>query len=179
MHCIKTVNIEREYGNTRIFILASILFFVSFCLSYCLTSYNYLQPHRSEGLLYFLITTVFIYPLHKAFHILPLWIIQKNMVFDVRIKFIFVPVLHTTYTSLIKRNEYLFALLLPTFILNAALLFAAFTWKEYAHYFCLLFAYHCAICMIDLMLARNILKAPRNALIEETEKGYEILVPTW
>ena len=101
------------------------------------------------------------------------------MVFDFRIKFTFVPVLHTAFTSLIKRNEYLFALLLPTLLLNAIFLFAAFTWKEYAHYFCLLFAYHSAICMIDLMLARTIIKAPRNALIEETEKGYEILVPSW
>lgn len=179
MHCIKTVNIEYEYGNTRIFILASILFFVTFCLSYCLTSFNYLQPHRSEGLLYFLIAVVFIYPIHKGFHILPLWILQKKMVFDFRIKFIFVPVLHTTFTTLIRRNEYLFALLLPTFIINIAFLFAAFMWKEYAHYFCLLFAYHSSICMIDLMLVRTIIKAPRNALIEETEKGYEILVPTW
>ena len=179
MHCIKTVNIEYEYGNTRIFILASILFFVSFCLSYCFTSLNYLQPHRSTGLLYFFIAVFVIYPIHKVFHIFPLWILRKKMVFNFRIKFIFVPVLHTKYTSLIKRNEYLFALLLPTFLLNGIFLFAAFTWQEYAHYFCLLFAYHCAICMIDLMLARTILEAPRNALIEETEKGYEILVSSW
>lgn len=179
MHCIKTVNIEYEYGTTRIFILASILFFVSFCLSYCVTSFNYMQTHTSDGLLYFILTFIFIYPLHKAFHVLPLWLLQKKMVFDFRIKFTFVPVLHTAFTSLIKRNEYLFALLLPTVLLNFGFLAAAFIWTEYAHYFCLLFAHHAAICLIDLMLVRTIIKAPKNALIEETEKGYEILVPIW
>ena len=179
MHCIKTVNIEYEYGTTRIFILASILFFVMFCLSYCLTSFDYPQPHRSDGLMYFLVSIFFVYPIHKLIHILPLLIFQKKIQFDLRIKFIFIPVLHTTIPTVIKRNQYLFALLLPTFVLNTAFLFAAFTWKEYAHYFCLLFALHCAICLIDLMLFRTIFRAPPTALIEETEKGYEILVPTW
>lgn len=179
MHCIKTVNIEYEYGITRIFILASIVFFVSFCLSYCLASFNYVQPHRADHLLYFFIALFFIYPIHKLFHILPLVLLRKKLTFNIGIKFLFIPVLHISFTSIIKRNEYLFALLFPNFLLNTALLFFAFTLKEYAHYFCLLFAYHLALCVMDLMLARNILKAPKNALIEETSKGYEILVPTW
>ena len=41
----------------------------------------------------------------------------------------------------------------------------------------MLLAYHCGLCLIDLFILKNLLRSPKKALIEETETGYEILVP--
>ena len=34
MHCIKTINIEHEYGTTRFLLLAILTFIIVFCFSY-------------------------------------------------------------------------------------------------------------------------------------------------
>lgn len=178
MHCVKTVNVEYKYGNTRIFLLATITFFVVFCLSYVLTSYKYPSPHKSDYLPLFMFTVFLIYPIHKLIHIFPLITRLKNMKFNIRLKFHFIPVLHVSFLTLINKNLYMFALALPAIFLNTLLLVSAFILPEYAHYFCLLLAYHCSICLIDILFLLNIFKSPKSSLIEETDKGYEILVPT-
>lgn len=177
MHCLKTVNIEYDYGTTRIYIFASMIFIVTFCLSYCFTSFNFYGAYTDDYFLIFTIALLFVYPVHKSLHLIPLLILKKKVRTQIRFKFGGIPVIHMIIDDLITRNQYIFALVLPMIIINSALLFAAFTWQQYAHYLCILFAYHCAICLLDVLLIRTIIKAPSTAVIEETEKGYEILVP--
>lgn len=178
MHCVKTVNVEYKYGYTRIFLLASITFFVVFCLSYVLTSYEYPLPHKSDYLPLFFLVLFIIYPLHKFIHILPLVSHRRNMQFSIRIKFMFIPVLHVSLLSLVNKKLYTIALALPTITLNILFLLGAFIFQEYAHYFCLLLAYHSSMCVNDVLFLINIFNSPKGSLIEETDKGYEILVPT-
>ena len=47
---------------------------------------------------------------------------------------------------------------------------------QYVHYATILLAYHIGICAVDLFYVKSIISAPKDALVEENEDGYEILV---
>ena len=177
MHCIKTINIERDFGSTRFFLLATIVFFVVFTLTYISTSYQYPTFHRSDYLVLFLFSLLLLYPLHKFIHILLFIIYQIPMRFKLKNKFFIIPVIHVRLLEIVSKRLYTIALLLPFVCLNSGFIYAAFAFPVYAHYFSLLLALHCSICLVDLLFWKEISSAPKNAYIEETPKGYEILVP--
>ena len=77
----------------------------------------------------------------------------------------------------IPKRCYLVTLIAPFVILNPILLIGAINWPVFSHYFCLLLAFHCSMCLLDLLYIKDIWRAPKNAIIEETPRGYEILVP--
>ena len=62
-------------------------------------------------------------------------------------------------------------------MLNSGLIVGGLYIPEYAHYFSLLLAFHCSICIMDILYVKNLVSAPKDAIIEETPRGYEILVP--
>ncbi len=79
--------------------------------------------------------------------------------------------------TLIPKNRYILTLLVPFILINSLLIILVLIFPQYAHYLCLLLAYHCSICLIDILYVKNLLLAPKDSVIEETPKGYEILVP--
>lgn len=176
MHCVKTINIERDYGSTRFFLLTSIVFFVTFCLSYISTSYNYPSFHRANYLPLFLLSLFLLYPMHKFFHIILFVISRKPVQLKIVRKYYMMPVIHAEILDIVSKQLYSWALALPFLCLNSFFIYGAFTWPEYAHYFSILLALHCSICLVDLLFLRQILSAPKHAYIEETPKGYEILI---
>ena len=45
MNCIKTINVEYEYGTTRLFLLTGLTFILVFCFSYILVGLTYTGIH--------------------------------------------------------------------------------------------------------------------------------------
>lgn len=176
MHCIKTINIERDYGSTRFFLLASIVFFVVFCLSYITFSYFYDEFHRSDYLLLFLFSLLLLYPLHKFFHIIIFIIFRKPIKYKLKKNFFILPVIHARLLEVVSKRLYCVALILPFICLNSIFIAGAILFPAFAHFFSIFLALHCSMCLIDLLFLKQILAAPKNAFIEETPKGYEILV---
>ena len=177
MNCIKTINAEYEYGTTRFLLLASLTFTIVFCLSYVFTNFNNQNPNSDANFLYFLFALFWIYPVHKLIHYIALFSYKKSISYKFKIKFTFVPILYMRIKEPIPKKRYLVTLIAPFIILNPILLTGAFIWLASSHYFCLLLAFHCSICLLDLLYIKDIWRAPKNAIIEETPRGYEILVP--
>ncbi|WP_332648541.1 DUF3267 domain-containing protein [Lysinibacillus sp. 54212] len=178
MHCLRTINVEHEYGTTRLTLLTGITFIIVFCFSYVATSYNYGYPHNDDGFIYFCLVLTIIYPIHKLTHYIALFNYKKALSFRFKIKKRFIPIIQMRLNETIPKNRYIFTLLAPFFFLNSILLGLAFSYPQFSHYFCILLALHCSICLLDILFVKNLWKAPKNAIIEETPKGYEILVPT-
>lgn len=178
MHCLKTINVEHEFGTTRLTLLTCITFIIVFCFSYVATSYNYQQPHNDDYFIYFCLTLPILYPIHKIIHYVALINYRKAISLSFKIKLKIVPIIQMRLKETIPKNRYIFVLLAPFFTLNSILLGLAFIYPQLAHYFCILLALHCSICLLDILFVKNLLNAPKNAIIEETPKGYEILVPT-
>ncbi|KGR79967.1 DUF3267 domain-containing protein [Ureibacillus manganicus] len=177
MHCWKTFNIKHEYGTTRLTLWSVIIFVLVFSFSYI--SFGYLDPvqYTDDFVWLFFIALLFLYPIHKLVHYISLFKYRKNVQLKLKFDFTFIPVINIRLKDLIPKNYYIFVLLLPFLLINSLLIFVAYSVPEYTHYSTILLAFHSSICLMDILCVKNLLPAPKNAVIEETPKGYEILVP--
>lgn len=179
MHCIKTINVEYEYGTTRLFLLTGLTFILVFCFSYILMGLTYNGPHSDAHFFEFLFAFFLLYLVHKLIHYFSLLNYRKSLVYRFKIRFSFVPLLHMRLEETIPKNRYILCLLAPFFTLNPLFIAGAYVWPWFSHYFCLLLALHCSICLLDLLYVKDLWRAPKNAIIEETPRGYEILIPSF
>ena len=179
MHCWKIVNVERDFGTTRIIILSFILFVLSFSFCYVSLSFNRTVPYTDAYFGYFVVALFCIYPLHKLFHYLLLIDYSKHMKLKIKRKFYVLPLpfIHLKINGFVPKYRYISSLLAPFILLNGLLLSTASQLQAYTHYVSLLVAVNCLICLIDLLNVKGMIRAPHNAIIEETPKGYEVLVP--
>lgn len=177
MHCLKTLNIEHDYGTTRLFLLSGITFVLVFCFSYIGLSYGYTDFHTDRFSWIVVIVTPFIYPLHKGLHYLSLLTYRRMLIFRLKIRYLFVPIIQIRLQQPVSKSRYLLTLVTPLVVLNGLLIAFGLYMPQYAHYMSFLLAFHTSICLIDLLYVKHLIHAPRNAVIEETPKGYEVLVP--
>lgn len=177
MHCWKTINIEREYGTTRLYLFAIIIFVLVFCFSYIAFSFNFNGQHIDRYLWLVFLVSPFVYPVHKLLHYFALFQYKKSLVYSIKIQYYFLPIIHMRLQSGIPKHSYIFALLTPFIVMNTSLIIGGYLNPQYAHYFSGLLALHCSICLMDFLYVKNLMSAPNNAIIEETPRGYEILVP--
>ena len=176
MHCWKTINVKKQYGLERLFILSSLVVIMVFSFAY--TFLGIINDiHKSDDYFWiFMIAFLGVYPLHKLFHFIPMLGLKGKIKFIVFNQFRFIPILHLRIIEPIQKSRFLFILLAPFIFVNTLLIIGALAIPIFAHYFTILFAYHCGICLIDLIYVKNLSKSPKCALIEETDAGYEILI---
>lgn len=177
MHCWKILNLEHHYGTTRIMIMAVFAFLTVFSLSY-VTFNLFNNEHYTDRLFWLFVIAVFaIYPIHKCLHFLALYDLRQHLKLRVRIQFYVMPVLHMRIREPLSKNRYILALLTPFIVLNTSIILGTLLFPAYTHYGTLLLAYHCSLCVIDILYVKYLLNSPKDSQIEETPKGYEILVP--
>lgn len=177
MHCWKIVNVKRDFGTSRIIILSVILFVLSFSFCYVSLSFNRTVPYTDEYFGYFVVVLICMYPLHKFFHYLLLIDYSKHMKLKIKRKFSVIPLIHLKINRFVPKYRYISSLLSPFILLNGLLIFTASQLHAYTHYVSILVGVNCLICLIDLLNVKSVIRAPHNAIIEETPKGYEVLVP--
>lgn len=175
LHCWKTINVKKQYGSDRVFLLSSLFVIAVFSFAYVLIGIINDATKSDDYFWIFLLSFISIYPLHKLFHFIPL-IRCRDKVKFLKDKQYFLPIISMRVIEPINKQRFIFSLLSPFIFLNIALFTAAVFIPVFAHYFTILLAYHCGICLIDLIYVKNLSKSPKRALIEETDAGYEILV---
>ncbi|MFJ7971917.1 DUF3267 domain-containing protein [Psychrobacillus sp. NPDC096389] len=176
MHCWKTINVKKQYGLERLFLLSSLLVIIVFSFAYVLLGIIN-DTHKSDD--YFLVFTLAflsIYPLHKLLHFIPLYKLRDKVKIINKKQFGFLPTVSVRVVEPINKNRFIFSLLAPFIFINLVLIIGALLIPIFSHYFTMLFAYHCGICLIDLIYVKHLSKSPKSAYIEETEAGFEILI---
>lgn len=158
--------------------MAISLFIIVFSLSFIAFGHIHPSLYRGDYFWLFALCFVLIYPIHKLLHYYSLFEYRKSVKLRIKIDYKFIPIIRMRIKSIIPKNRYVFTLLVPFFIINGLLIFVAASYQEYAHFSCLLLAYHCSICFVDFLFIKNLIRAPKNSFIEETPKGCEILIPS-
>ncbi len=176
MHCWKTINVKKQYGMERLFLLSSIMVIAVFSIAYALLGIIN-DSHKSDDFFWlFAIGVLMVYPLHKIIHFIPLFTIRNNIKVTIKRRYSILPIVSIRVCDPINKNRFLFSLIAPFIFINSAILIGALLAPTFAHYFTMLFAYHCGMCLIDLIYVKNLSKSPKSAFIEETDAGYQILV---
>lgn len=177
MHCWKTINIKREYRRTRLLLLSIIIFVLVFSLSFVFIGANRPFIYEDRYFSLFILIFLLLYPLHKIAHYYSLFSYRKSVQLKWRLEYKCIPIVQLRIKKMIPKNRYSFVLIFPFIFVNTILILLAIALPYYSHYTCLLLGYHCGICLVDLLFFKSLVKAPKNAVIEETPKGYEILIP--
>ena len=177
MHCWKILNIEREYGVLKMYCIACIHAVLTFSFSYTfLNLFNY-ETYNDDYFFLFLFAVLLIYPLHKLLHFLPLYRHRHQMTIRLRRRLFGVRTIHMRIKEPIPKKLYIFSLLFPFLMLTILLLIAAIALPTLTHYAAILLGVHGLLCAFDYVYIKHLIRSPANALIEETPRGYEILVP--
>lgn len=124
----------------------------------------------------FILVFLMIYPIHKLLHFLPLMRYRSRLRFSIEKHFKIIPVLAMRIHEPILKLRYIVALTIPFVALNSILIVGAIIFPTFRHYFAILLAYHCGLCVMDLLYVKHLIRSPKQALIEETDKGFEILI---
>lgn len=177
MNIWKIINVDRDYGTTRIILLSVLTGVLTFSFTYVLFGLIRQITYTDEAIYWFILGALFIYPAHKLVHYLCLIDYTNNMKLKLRFKFNFYPILHIKIKKLVPKYRYLFSLIAPFIFLNCLFASGALLTPQFAHYFSIYIGIHCTMCLIDLLNVKYMIKAPHRACIEETPKGYEVLVP--
>ena len=177
MHCWKSINMKKQYGRERIFLLSALIGFGVFVTIYIPMAALSQVPLSDSHFFTFLFWLAALYPVHKLLHFLPLLRCRNCVQLRVTWRFGIIPEVRIRVQDPVNKTWFLAALLAPFIIINSILLALSLQLPEFGHYWALMLAFHSALCLIDLMYFRYAVRSPKGAFIEETETGYEILVP--
>lgn len=177
MHCWKTINLKKQYGFDRLFMISALFGIAVFMTAYIGLTIIYATPLSDQYFLFFIMALLGIYPLHKLLHFLPLIGCHKSLKFIIRKQMKVCPAISLHINEPVPKIRFLLSLATPFLVLNTVLVTLSVLYPAFTHYFAMLLAYHCALCLTDIIYLRNLARSPKYALIEETDTGFEILVP--
>ncbi|KAB7704947.1 DUF3267 domain-containing protein [Bacillus aerolatus] len=177
MKCWRTFDFEKRYGFNKIVIYSVLLALMFFSFSFAFLQSLFSETLYSGYFHFFLVALLALYPLHKLIHLLPVLRYVAQMKCQCKITCFCLPVFSINIKEPIPKNRFMISLVLPFFIINPVLLVCGALFPHYIHYFTMLAAYHTGMCAIDLLYVKALLTSPKYAVIEEHDRGYEILIP--
>ncbi|MGI2329428.1 DUF3267 domain-containing protein [Planococcus sp. YIM B11945] len=177
MHCWKSINVKKQYGFDRLFLISALSGFGVFIAYFIALNIFSSAPLSDQHFLTFLLAILGIYPLHKICHFLPLVGCRKCLRLIIKTQLGLLPAITLKINDPVPKRKFIVTLVTPFILVNAVIIMLTFMLPSFSHYFAMLLAYHCALCVPDLLYMRNLVRSPKHALIEETDTGFEILVP--
>ncbi|MFK2825863.1 DUF3267 domain-containing protein [Bacillus sp. B190/17] len=177
MKCWRTFNFEKRYGLNKIIIYSILLTLLFFSFSFAFMQSLFSEPLYSGYFHFFLIGLLAIYPLHKLIHLLPILHYLPKLKCQCKACYFGLPVISINIKRPVSKKCFMASLILPFFIINPVLLICGVMFPHYIHYFTMLASFHTGICAIDLLYLKAMATSPKHAVIEEHDRGYEILIP--
>ncbi|WP_445486572.1 DUF3267 domain-containing protein [Niallia sp. 03133] len=177
MNCWKTINLQKQYGLQRLFIISSLTMIMTFLFLYVpITTFFAQNNLNGNHFILFLLCMFFIYPIHKLLHLLPLLSLGNKIEKTFDIQYRFLPLIYIRANEPIRKFHFLISSITPFIVINVFLIACCFLFTHYVHYFLILFAYHFGICVPDAVRMKNLWRSPSKCYVEENEDGFEILV---
>lgn len=177
MNCWKSVNLVKEFGYNRLFLVSFLIGLLTFIILYVPISIIHGASHVKEtGFLPFIIALLFLPTLHSLTHILPLIIMNKRVKIFYKTNRWIVPVFRYKTKYHLTKTASLIVALAPTIFITIPAMTASYILKDYYVYFLLFTATHIGISFLDLLYVRHIIKAPKRAFIDNRNDEFDILI---
>jgi hypothetical protein len=177
MNCWKAINIHKQYGAKRVFFLSSLTMLFAFIFLFVPATYIFVPRTYYDNYIVLFLTCLWLMLfIHKFFHLVPLLHLGKKVKKSFMMKYRIFPHIHIRVNEPIPKWLFILSLIMPFLMINALLLIFCYFFSHYVHYMVILLAYHIGICVSDFICTKNVLTAPNQAYIEETEDGFDILI---
>lgn len=173
MNCWKSINLAKDFGRNRLFLMSSLITLFSFILLYVvITMAQGSTAKVSEiGILPFFLFLMLLPMVHSSMHILPLILMNKRMKIVFKFKNRCFPVFYYYTKYHLTKKAYLLATIAPTALLTIPGVVASYYFYSYSVYILLLTSVNIGIAFIDLLYICQLWKAPKCSLIENNEDG--------
>ncbi|MCP3026755.1 DUF3267 domain-containing protein [Halobacillus sp. A5] len=177
MNCWKSVNINKEFGLNRVYLLSFLTGLMSFLVLYLPFSIMHgTEDVKDHGFLPLVIILLFLPSIHRLMHILPLLLAYKK----VRVNFAFANRMTPTFAyqckSKLSKSMSILMALSPTFFITAPAIVMSFALPGYFAYLVILAAVNIGLSFSDYLYLNQFIRAPRQCIIENAKDGYDILV---
>lgn len=177
MNCWKSVNITKELGVSRIYMMSLLLGLMSFIILYLpISMYHHSHSVKDYGILPLFFVLFFLPTIHKLMHIIPLLLMYKRVRIEWRlVKGIMPTFSYRTMSVLSKRTSILMAIA-PTVFLTIPAIISSGVFPSFFTYFLIFSAVNIGLSFTDFLYVNQFLKAPRKCIIENAREGFDILI---
>lgn len=177
MNSWKTINLSKQYGSCRLWMLSIFTILMSFMTAYtCLSTLPSREALYDDRTLVFFALLLLLYPVHQLLHYLPMRIICKKVKTSWSLKGKIIPICKIQVPKPIRKQFYLVTLAFPFLLVSPLLIGGALVNPHYIHYFTILFSLHTGLCVSDFICLKNLVGSPERSFIEEHGEGYDILI---
>lgn len=176
MNCWKSVNLNKQYGMKWINLISCFTSLLTFILLYVPFSMLHLgNPINDSGMILFVIALILLPTLHSLLHILPLIMINR------RIKLVInrkkgLPIFTFYADARLNKYAYIVSALTPTIVITIPGIIVSLLFPSIYVYFLLITSINIGLSFIDFLTIKHILKAPRHAIVEKDDQGFDILL---
>lgn len=176
MICWKSINIDRHYGTKWVNLISTFITIITFIILNVPFSIMHQGNNITDkGIVYLLLAIILLPSLHSFMHILPL-IIQNRRINLIVNRKKALPI-YTFYTDAhISKNAFLLSTITPTLTITIPGLILAFLFPGLYVYFLIVTSINIGMSFLDFVTIRHLLKAPKHAVIEKDNEGFDILL---
>lgn len=177
MNCWKSVNINKEFGHNRVYLLSFLTGLLSFLILYLPFSMVHgTHEMNDHGFLPLLIILFFLPSMHRLMHMLPLMLSYKRLRVKFKFKKRYVPTFTYQCKSKLSKKTSIMMALAPTFLITMPALIMGYVFPNYFAYLVLFASVNIGLSFSDFLYLNYFAKAPKKCLIENAKEGYDILV---
>lgn len=179
MNCWKSLDMDKEHGKVRLYIISLFISLFTFMFLYVPSSiyHHHFNPEQ-KAMIPFFILLLALPTIHSVTHILPCLYMPKKTGITLKWKFKTIPIFYFyTKVHLPKKRSILIALA-PTLLLTIPGLVTIWAVKEWYVYATILTSIHIGISFKDYLYLIYLFRAPKYAFISNQKSAIDILIKT-
>lgn len=177
MICWKSINLSKEFGLNRLYLISFLIGLVAFILLYVPFSIMNRSVEMDEaGFIPFIITILLLPAIRSCAHLLPLVMLKKQVKPFNRAKNKIIRDLSYSTKRHLSKDISLLVAIAPTILITIPAIIAAYIFPSFSVYILMFASFHIGLSTIDFLYIAHIMKAPKQSVIENRHDGFDILV---
>lgn len=177
MNCWKSINLTKEFGLNRLYIISLLTGLLAFIFLYVPFSILHGDIHVNEsGIVPLIIGLIMLPTIHSFMHILPLIMMNKRVKLIYKTKNKALPLFTYHTKAHVTKKASLVVALAPTALITVPGMVASYFFSGFYVYILLFISVHIGISFVDFLYVVYISKAPKRSFIENDNNGFDILI---
>lgn len=177
MNCWKTVNMNKEYGQERIYFVSMLVGLLMFMLLYVpISIFHHYALADDDAFLPFAVALLLLPTIHSSLHVLSCLVLGRSIRIIPKRKFQVIPMFYFCTKSHESKMMSVLIAMAPTIFLTLPGLAASFMFKDVYVFILILTAANIGLSLKDFIYAAHLLRAPKRCRISNRVSSLDILI---
>ncbi|QIN26339.1 DUF3267 domain-containing protein [Staphylococcus chromogenes] len=175
LNCSRSIDIHSRFGLPRIAFISFVTMVITFFISFEIFHFRQNATLTDKHFFLFLVLLFFLYPIHKAIHLLTVFPYFKHFRMHKLIRHSWLPFYNIYIDKPIHKIYFCICLIMPLCIITIAMALIARSFPEHGHYAMFLLALNAGYSVMDILYLKIIVFSRQGDYIEEHINGFMIL----